>query len=428
MSTVDVTPSQSEPLNIYSCSDDNYARHLGVLITSIKENMGNESIVYWIISNNISDTNKNKLKQIESDKLKINIVDFDKNIDYLSVTIKKYSNINLSSYMRLFVSDYIPEDVMKILYLDADMICRGSLKELFDVRMDNCCISGVRDVIAAQCCHRLNVPHYINAGALLINLKLWRSIDAQTRILDYISANLGNKQKLLYHDQDALNCSLSEYIQYIDHKWNSLTGAGELEYKQVLMDQSKDGIILHLLGKPWVKGEWNQFTGEYARYLAMSPWSEENVQISKKKCSFRWRVFNYSLSLAQKIEKRKLLWKLSNYIYKQGYKQGLETYLLMQFDVTSAHSTPSQYILCELEKIADTHNALAMVRLARAYLFGWGVEKDFTKSMAIYCSCIEQGDVWVTKELQQHKKLISDQWGLLPDKLQTQLTNVVQPD
>ena len=406
MDTSRIITKNSEPFNIYSCSDDNYARHLGVLITSIKENMGPESIEYWIISNNISHNNKNKLKQIESDKLKINIIEFDKNIDYLSVTIRKYSNINLSAYMRLFVGEYIPKEISKILYLDADMICTASLNDLFKIPIEEHCVSGVRDIIAAQCCHRLGISHYINSGTFLINLDLWRQIDAQTCILEYISNNLNKPQQLLYHDQDALNCSLSGYIQYIDPKWNSLTGAGELEYKTVLLNQSKTGIILHLIGKPWIKGEWNQFSDEYARYLKLSPWSDEKVQITKKKGSPKWKLFCMGESLADKMADSKLFWRFSNIVYKQGYKQGLDTYLLKQFDVLSKHSVPSKEIIDNLTAIANTHNTLAMVRLARAYLFGYGVEKNYSMSAKIYCQCIELGDSWVKKELQCHSELL----------------------
>ena len=53
----------NDTLNIFSCTDDNYARHLGVLMVSIRENNRSSHIKYWVVSNGISEENISKLKR-----------------------------------------------------------------------------------------------------------------------------------------------------------------------------------------------------------------------------------------------------------------------------------------------------------------------------------------------------------------------------
>ncbi len=130
--------------NIVSCCDNNYAKYLGVLITSIKENT-NQKIQYWIISNGIDETNKQKLMSLESRNLSISIVDFDgSGLNKLKKTIENRDHLSLSTYIKLFVIDFIPSHVDYLLYLDCDMICKEDISKLFSVEFnENDIIMGV---------------------------------------------------------------------------------------------------------------------------------------------------------------------------------------------------------------------------------------------------------------------------------------------
>ena len=64
-------------LEVCSVSDDNYARHLGVAMTSVKINKGSEKIRYWILCNGVSEDSKERLMSLESDDFRICFVDID---------------------------------------------------------------------------------------------------------------------------------------------------------------------------------------------------------------------------------------------------------------------------------------------------------------------------------------------------------------
>lgn len=398
-------PPTDDILDIFSCTDDNYARHLGVLMTSIMENNPASNIRYWVISNGISETNLSKLRSIATDKFRVEIVDFRNNIEFLASTIQKGANISLASYIRLFVSELIPKEIERILYLDCDVICRGEIEDFFRIPMDGATILGVRDFVAAENGFRLGVDTYINAGVLMMDLNRWREQDVQSKIFSYLGDNIGSYQKLRFHDQDAINAVLAGQIRYVDYKWNSVTGAGDLEYRNVLNTRGRRGVFLHLIGKPWVKGRDNPFTPDYERYLRMSPWSDEPLITTVKKTSFKWRTFLFLEKVSDSIAGWPLFWRFSAFIYRTAYKEGEANMVLKEYDAASRHTFPKRRIMDSVVELANIHNTLATIRLARAYLNGKGFEKDYKESWRWYRTTMDYGDVWASDEFEVAYKL-----------------------
>ncbi len=388
-------------LNIFSCTDDNYARHLGVLMVSIRENNKSSHIRYWIVSNRITEQNLSKLRSIATDNFEVEIIDFQRNLEFLSATIHSGTNVTLSSYIRLFVAELVPEEVKKILYLDCDVICKGQIDELFQIPMGDYIVLGVRDHIAAECCYRLQIPQYINSGMLLIDLVRWREGNVQDSIFRYLSDNVNDYSRIRFHDQDAINAVLAGRIGYIDTKWNSVTGCGDLEYRNVLNTRGKKGIILHLIGKPWVKGKDNPFTPYYEKYLRMSPWSDEPLITTVKKTSFKWRTYLRLEKLSDSVASWPLFWRFSAFVYHTGFKNDDTNMILKEFDVACRHTNPKSRMMDSIRELAGIHNTLAMVRMARAYLYGKGFEKDLKESYRWYKDTMDLGDLWVSDEFEK---------------------------
>ena len=388
-------------LNIFSCTDDNYARHLGVLMVYIRENNQSSLIRYWIVSNGISETNLFKLRSVATEDFEVEIVDFQQNLEFLASTIQKGANISLASYIRLFVADLVPKDLEKILYLDCDVICRGPIDEFFRIPMDGATVLGARDFIAAENGFRLGVDTYINAGVLMIDLARWREQEIPSAIIKYLGDNIGSYERLRFHDQDAINAVLAGRIRYVDSRWNSITGCGDLEYRNVLNARGENGIILHLIGKPWVKGKDNPFTPDYERYLRMSPWADEPLITTVKKTSFKWRTYLRLERITDSFAGIPLLWRLSALVCRTGFRNGETNMVLKGFDVTSRHTQPKKRIMDSIQELAEIHNTLAMVRMARAYLNGKGFEKDLKESWRWYRDTMDLGDTWVSDEFEK---------------------------
>ena len=84
----------------------------------------------------------------------------------------------LTCLQRLFLCDYLPKELNKILYLDCDIIARNSLKELYEIEFDKeeyC--AAVPDCVSDICRNNIGIDNrsnYYNSGVVLINLELWR--------------------------------------------------------------------------------------------------------------------------------------------------------------------------------------------------------------------------------------------------------------
>lgn len=311
-------------LDICMASSDYYATHLGICITSIVENDNLNSINMHILNNNISERNIEKLNALECkyDNLKIKFYDIHKfcketNIDDILKKQLKGSNdfynlLGISTYLRLFLQDILPNDIKKVLYLDADTIVLNSLEELFSIELNEKYAAGVVDIIS-------NITKYfyegdckstpfINAGVLLINLEKWREINFSKLALDFIQ-EYPNKNFLV--DQNIINVICNEKILIADSKFNVMSEFFYVDYKKNIKLNSyfasvdkfysldeienslKNPVVVHFLSqvwdRPWISEMGivkhmpkNPFNKCYHYYKSISPWRIEEIQKNKK--------------------------------------------------------------------------------------------------------------------------------------------------
>lgn len=155
---------------------------------------------------------------------------------------------SIETYSRLFCGFYLPEEVEKILYLDADMVCAGDIAELYDISLDGHMWAGAIDGGATiDDLNRLGLPEthqYVNAGVAIINVKKLRECFTESDIINPIVAN---HEKWIYLDQDFVNKVFHGDIKIISNKYNFLTKIFTYE------DLSLNPIVFHYAGsiKPW---------------------------------------------------------------------------------------------------------------------------------------------------------------------------------
>ncbi|MGN0468826.1 MAG: glycosyltransferase family 8 protein [Acutalibacteraceae bacterium] len=309
---------ESEVLRVVFSSDDNYARHMGAAIYSLLEHNGSfEKIRLYIIENEISAENKNKLEALVSGFENAEIIwfDFKKWLGLLKLNLAW--NISLSSYARLFVSDMVEEDAEKVLYLDCDMIIQKSLKELWNVDMGEKTVAAVQDAVSDNIKNAVGMKpeeKYFNAGMLLINMKKWRENDTQNRCIDFINAHGGN---VIHHDQGVLNGVLKDEKIILPLQYNVMTihyvfdkgqinkyykNSAEYYSEEEIENAKKDPVILHytpsFTSRPWVKGCKHPLKQLYRQALEKTPWAgaKEEKDTSKlpvKLINFRYRHFPF---------------------------------------------------------------------------------------------------------------------------------------
>lgn len=191
------------------------------------------------ISKFVSKTGKGKLIPIKFDTT---------SLDGMPVTDDEGYFFSMETYSRLFAAFKLPKKVNKLLYLDADMVCTGDLKELYDIPLEGNTYAAARDFgIKKKDLERLNLPEeypYINAGVLLMDIEKIRKNYKEEDIVRMIREN---HKILTYLDQDFINKFFAGDIKIIASKYNLL--AKSVKYKEL----KEKPIIIHYAGsvKPW---------------------------------------------------------------------------------------------------------------------------------------------------------------------------------
>ncbi len=261
---------------IVSTTNDEYAQHLGVMLTSLlKKTKNRDAINIYIIDGNISADNKRKLNRVVG-RYKKEIV-FLTPATSLKEALPEDSTIGYitkETYFRIFLPTLLDNTIKKALYLDCDLIVRKDISELWDVNVENHALGAVDESVLfgwdkkERLMEELGMPTdapYFNAGVLLLNLERWRETDVSNRLVEYLQLH----PNLTYMDQDALNAVLLNDWLPLDYKWNYTT------YHWDPLPHIKPAII-HFCG--WYK-PWNsdiRFNKKYFKYLQLSQWNEDD--------------------------------------------------------------------------------------------------------------------------------------------------------
>lgn len=245
------------PFNIAYGIDENFLFGCGVSIASVLMHNKNMHFVFHVFIDSISNENMLRFKQLaERYKTCIHIHIVDCKTLYSLPTTKNWS---VAMYFRFIIADYFAGQVERVLYLDADIICKGKLEELTTIEL-GCNVAAVvpeRDsqwwAIRAQslACPALE-NCYFNSGFLLINISAWLNAQvSQHAMLMLQDSKVAGK--LSYMDQDILNLLLFDKVMLVDSKYNTQFSLN-YELKSKFVNPINDAtILIHYVGptKPW---------------------------------------------------------------------------------------------------------------------------------------------------------------------------------
>lgn len=279
-------------MNVIYSSDNNYARHAGISITSLYDhNQDVETINVYLIDDGISEKNHRNLDAI-ADKYgrRIAYIPFGPHKEKL--TLNNKWELPISAYARLFVEEMVPSDVERLLYLDCDTIICDNLKALWDTDMEGKTIAAVEDVASCIFQAETDSPasyRYICSGIVLIDMKKWRESHAQTRLLAYLDSKKG---VVRHHDQTILNGVFWDDCHILHPRYDALTPTFIMSYKnlkayfklwdkyytkQEIKDSIKHPAIIHYtssnVGRPWENNRHPK-AKVYTKYWKASAWKD----------------------------------------------------------------------------------------------------------------------------------------------------------
>lgn len=265
--------------------DKNYVKYCGVTLVSIFENNRDEQVIVHIIASGLSPEDENILQELAR-KYNNEVYFYAPDMELLKgFTIKKFSKrISLATYYRCILSDLLPKNIDKIIYLDCDIVVLGSLKPFYEMDLSGIGVAAVEDIGCneSERYEILQYPQeysYFNAGVMLINLDYWRMHDMAKTCVDYYNKY---PERILFNDQCLLNSVLHKDKKLISLCWNTQDGfyrnpkTIDADWRAKYADILKNPIILHYTNrKPWDYDSQHPLRKEYFKYLALTPWKND---------------------------------------------------------------------------------------------------------------------------------------------------------
>jgi lipopolysaccharide biosynthesis glycosyltransferase len=258
-------------ITLVTVCDNQYCVMLAALLKSIELNSDSQSrICVYIVDDGISKINAEKLKGSVGDSIKLRFIDINNIIkDPASLPLDS-SSFPLNVYVRLFISDFLPNTIEKAIYLDVDMIVKTNILHLWTIPLQDHIIAAVKDRserigsewggIANHKALGLDPEApYFNSGLLMLNLKKWRETNLTIEVLNVISEN---KIYANFPDQYGLNVVFANNWLQLDARWNAFS-TGEIE----------DPFIIHFIGrKPiFTSYDFNEkYKQEFFHYLSLT--------------------------------------------------------------------------------------------------------------------------------------------------------------
>ncbi len=268
-------------MNILISINDNFIDCTLNLLESISW-YNDEKLDVYLIYEVLSDDNISRIRSFLEDNnigtLHIYYCDFSNENFYINIP-----HISRETYFRLYAPFILPDNLDRILYLDGDIICNGSIKELYHMSFDDNIFAACENVdpdpiFIPWINERLGRPLdsiYFNAGVLLINLVEYRKFTNPQEISSFISENI---DRIWCQDQDVINKMFDHRIKRIDGKYNYQVNhvpSNDVKYHE---------ILTHYLSppKPWKDDYFLPFHGvNFYRFLLKKGENDELNRLVK---------------------------------------------------------------------------------------------------------------------------------------------------
>jgi len=237
-------------MNFLYCFDNNYNIQASLSIHSLLEHLETKADIHIIHKDPASFSKL--LQKIKKHKnlSNIYIYKFNKNMDFPKL---EESHVSEATYYRIFISDYLDENIKNLIYLDADTLVvnniESELVSIFkDLNMSDNIIAAKTDINLSEHSKRLTGNEkYFNAGVMFINYQKWLSNNCLEGLL-FKMKEIQNE--IIFWDQDVLNAYFDGgYLEINDsHNYKvdvDDSNQGKLDIKNIK--------ILHYVGKskPW---------------------------------------------------------------------------------------------------------------------------------------------------------------------------------
>lgn len=263
-------------MNIVFACDKNYAEHLAVAMCSLFENNKEQKLDIYLLNSDFDGKPLEALQDLARryGRRLIDVKVADKDVENL-VTTFHYTK---GMYYRLLIAEKL--ELSKALYLDADIVVNGPVKDLYETELDGYYLAGVINPGFNR--HKelgmSEQAKYFNSGVMLLNLAAWR----RDRIWEKVVKVIETKPWAVpFPDQCGLNAVVNGtwrevhprfnlqgcFFEESTNKYTGWFGEGELEAAL------HNPVIIHFSGsgKPWRARSKHPYRKLYWKFLRKTP-------------------------------------------------------------------------------------------------------------------------------------------------------------
>lgn len=278
-------------INIVIAADNNYAKHVAVVAASVLHNTHNPSeVCFYILSDNIDGEKRTRIENtIKMHRGTCHF--FDVSGDDRFRNMYTSAHISKAAFLRLGITDILPAEVSRVIYLDVDIIVFDDIEKLWTADLEGHPLAAVCDYgIMASKKSRAdkmrnlgftgNEP-YFNSGVMILDLDKWREERLTEKALQ-----LAQTRRFSHHDQDVLNLLFRGNWKILPLRWNVIPPIYNLflkvllrkDFRREALRARKNMALKHFAGryKPWEFADSGEFNHAYYEYLALSDFKEDN--------------------------------------------------------------------------------------------------------------------------------------------------------
>lgn len=287
-------------LELLMQSSDLYAPYTGVALTSCLENNKDmDRIIVHFLSDHVSDVNTDKLiRTVLAYGRSIHVYELNHIVQELEQAgFTKYHG-SYTTLCKLFMLGSIHCETDRVLYIDSDTLCTGSLKGLLNINLDGyiCAMAKEMNVLYQVKNKIPDVHNWYNAGVVLFHVDAWKKEQCVERIRSFVKEF---KPKLRLADQDLINLLFRDRVRCLPQRYNYIYtytllpfSYGDKVWKwgrlraRELKKEKKLAVIYHCMPvfhlHPWDEGAYVPQMVPWDAYLELSQWGSDFEKVRKK--------------------------------------------------------------------------------------------------------------------------------------------------
>lgn len=262
---------------VASAADSAYALPLAVMLQSAATNLDPSwQLAAYLVVDGIAKALREKIVASLPARVSLHWIERPRG-EFAGLPV--WGRMTLATYHKLTLGEWLPNELQKVIWLDADTLVLGDLARLWETNLGNQTALAVQDVIVPHVSSRFGVTayrelglapqaKYFNAGVMPINLARWRREAVAAHARKYLQRYYA---RVCFWDQESLNAVLAGQWKTLDPRWNWNPVRDRLARDK---SAQSDPWIIHFSGnlKPWNYRGTDSHHLRYYHWLDRTAW------------------------------------------------------------------------------------------------------------------------------------------------------------